>query len=114
VVDDNASMRALISSVMEDIHPVVHECADAETALDLYPVLHPDWVLMDVRMAGIDGIAATRLLRLSHPDARVIIVTSYDDEQSREAARAAGAHGFVLKRDLTVLPGLIAGSGSSA
>lgn len=108
IVDDNAAMRALIRNLVERDGSVVHECGDAETALALYPRLRPDWVLMDVKMGGMDGIAATRAIRASDPQARIIIVTEHRDEAFRRAAAAAGASAFVPKEDLLGLPGLLA------
>ena len=110
VVEDNASMRALIRSVVSESGSAVYECQDGETAIGLYDELHPDWVLMDIRMGGMDGIAATRAIRQTNPDARVIIVTDHGDPQSPPAAMAAGASGFVLKENLLELPALLAGA----
>jgi CheY-like chemotaxis protein len=107
LVEDNASMRALIRSLVTDVSSAVHECADGETALELYQRVRPDLVLMDVQMAGMDGIAATRALRRSDPNARIIIVTEHSEAQYRSAAAAAGASGFVLKDDLLALPRLV-------
>lgn len=107
LVEDNASMRALIRSLVEGCSGTVYECADGESALGLYDRLHPDWVLMDVHMAGIDGLAATRALRQADPAARVVIVTEYDDPRSRQAALDAGACGFVGKRNLLDLPAVL-------
>jgi CheY-like chemotaxis protein len=109
LVEDNPSMRALIRSLVEELNPVVHECATGESALELYDKVHPDWVLMDVKMGGMDGIAATRAIRKSDPAARVVIVTEYGDEMSRAAALAAGACGFVLKQNLLDLPAMLSG-----
>ena len=109
IVEDNAPMRALIRSLVEGVSSAVHECADGETAVELYGRLHPDWVLMDVKMGGMDGIAATQAIRKSDPAARIIIVTEHRDEHYRSAATAAGASGFVLKENLLELPGLLAG-----
>lgn len=111
LVEDNPSMRALIRSLIEEFSPVVHECADGESAVDLYARVHPDLVLMDVKMAGMDGLAATRAIRRSDPRARVVIVTEYGDEQSRAAALAAGALGFVPKQNLLDLPALLTKGG---
>lgn len=108
VVEDNASMRALIRDVVSESGSAVYECQDGETAIGLYDELHPDWVLMDIRMGGMDGIAATRAIRHTNPDARVIIVTDHGDPQSRAAAMAAGAYGFLLKQNLLELPALLA------
>lgn len=114
LVEDNAAMRALIRSLVDGIHPVVHECADGESAVDMYARVHPDWVLMDVKMGGMDGIAATRAIRQADPNARVIIVTEYGDDRSRAAAMAAGASGFVMKQNLLDLPGMLAAGGAGA
>ena len=102
-------MRALIRSLVEGTGSSVHECADGEHALELYARIHPDLVLMDVRMRGMDGIAATRAILLSDPRARVIIVTERSEDEVRRAAAAAGASGFLLKQDLLELPALVAG-----
>ena len=97
-------MRTLIRSLVEEIGSTVHECEDGASALDLYARIRPDWVLMDIQMSGMDGIAATRAIRHSDPRARVIIVTEHGQEQYRRAAEAAGACGFVLKENLLELP----------
>jgi CheY-like chemotaxis protein len=107
LVDDNASMRALIRSVVEETGPVVYECADGDAAVDLYAQLRPDIVLMDLKMGRMDGLAATRAIRRSDPAARIVIVTEMADERSRAAAADAGATGFVPKQDLLALPALL-------
>lgn len=109
LVEDNAAMRTLIRSLVESVAPTVHECADGETAVDLYARLRPDAVLMDINLGGMDGIAATRAIREADPDARVIIVTEHGDEGYRRAALAAGAEAFVLKENLLDLPAILAG-----
>lgn len=108
VVDDNAAMRALIRSVVQATGPVVHECADGESAVALYAQVHPDLVLMDLKMAGMGGLAATRAIRRADPDARIVIVTEMADAGSRAAAADAGASAFVPKQDLLDLPSLLA------
>jgi CheY-like chemotaxis protein len=110
IVEDNATMRALIRSLVEGPGSAVHECADGEGAVDLYARLRPDWVLMDIGLGGMDGIAATQAIRRSDPTARIIIVTERRDDEVRRAAVAAGASGFVLKEDLLELPALLAGA----
>jgi CheY-like chemotaxis protein len=103
VVEDNASMRALIRSLVEELASMVHECGSGEEALDLYARVRPDCVVMDIRLPGLDGLAATRAIRRLDPGARVVIVTEFGDEQYRRAAEAAGARGFVLKENLLTL-----------
>jgi CheY-like chemotaxis protein len=109
IVDDNAPMRALIRSLIEGVSSAVHECADGETAVELYGRVHPDWVLMDVKMGGMDGIAATQAIRQSDPAARIIIVTEHREEEYVREAREAGASGFVGKENLLALPALLTG-----
>ena len=107
LVDDNPSMRALIRNLVEASGPVVYECADGESAVELYPKVRPDWVLMDLKMGAMDGLAATRAIRRSDPSARVVIVTEMVDVRSRAAAADAGAAAFVAKQNLLDLPALL-------
>ncbi len=107
VVDDNPGVRRLLRRVVLGSASVVWECSDGAEALAAYADLRPDIVLMDMRMSNMDGLAATRQIREFHPEARVVMVTDYDDEDLRNAASEAGACGYVLKQNLTELPGLI-------
>jgi DNA-binding NarL/FixJ family response regulator len=107
IVDDNPGVRRLLRRVVLGTASVVWECSDGAEALAAYGELRPDIVLMDVRMSKMDGLAATRQLRKFHPDARVVMVTDYDDDDLRKAALEAGACGYALKQNLTELPGLI-------
>ncbi|MEJ2185323.1 MAG: response regulator [Gemmatimonadota bacterium] len=107
LVEDNPAMRALIRSLVEQITPVVHECDDGQAAVEAYEGLQPDCVLMDIKMAGLDGIAATRELRSVDPAAKVVIVTGHGGKEYRTAAEAAGACAFLLKENLLELPSLL-------
>jgi two-component system response regulator DegU len=107
IVDDNLMMRKTIRAMLADIDTDVRECADGMEAVRTFHALRPDWVLMDVRMNGLDGIDATRTICAAHPDARVIILTNYDDDALRNESRSAGARDYVLKDDLTVLRALL-------
>ena len=69
----------------------------------------PDWVLMDIKMTRMDGITATRAIRGSHPEARIIIVTNFEDRGLRSEAFRAGAGAYVLKENVTDLRRIIAG-----
>ena len=100
IVEDHGPMRRLIKSMLRDLAAEVRECADGAEALAAYAEFGPDWVLMDIKMAGLDGIAATRQILAADPRARIVIVTDYDDAHLREAARSAGACQYLLKEDL--------------
>jgi len=110
IVDDNAAMRRLMRRMTRDLAERIEECADGAQALAAYEQHHfgaSDWVLMDIEMAVMDGLTATRRLKAAHPEARVIIVTKHNDEQLRDAALRHGACGFVLKENLLELRALV-------
>ena len=100
IVEDNASVRRLIRSIAASVADEIHECGDGATALAAYLEYRPDVVLMDIEMKELDGIAATSQIKAACPAANIIIVTNYDDAELREAARDAGACGYVLKHSL--------------
>ena len=100
IVDNNASTRRLIETIVACVATQIHECADGDEALEAYRTHRPDFVLMDLAMERMDGITATRQIRASDPAAKVIIVTQYDQADLREAANAAGACGYVWKENL--------------
>ncbi|MES5825260.1 response regulator transcription factor [Streptomyces sp. RG80] len=99
IVDDQALQRLGFSMLMEQ-HPdltVVGEATHGAEAVRMTAELHPDVVLMDVRMPGMDGIEATRRIVTSGGRSRVLVMTTFDlDEYAYDALRA-GASGFLLK-----------------
>lgn len=107
VVDDDTRIRKLIISIVSDLTTEILECCDGREAQARYASDHPDLVLMDLAMPGLDGIVATRLIRSSDPDAKIVIVTSHDGDAMRETARTAGACAFVLKEDISTLRSII-------
>ena len=107
IVDDNARVRRMIAEVAAPMTVDVVECPQGSQALAVYLQHRPDVVLMDVAMEGIDGIAATGLIRAVDPAARIVMVTDYDGVELREAAEAAGACGYVLKENLFELRALL-------
>jgi DNA-binding NarL/FixJ family response regulator len=81
IVEDNAGVRRLLGNAIAEV--------------------------MDVRMPGMDGLAATKQILRLYPSARVIMVTDYDDEALRNAAQQAGACAYVLKQNLLDLARLL-------
>ena len=100
IVDDNEQMRRIIKSIVGDLAEQLYECEDGRQAVALYAELRPDWVLMDLRMKEMDGLEATSRIIASFPQARIVMVTDYDDPELREAAQRAGARHYITKRSL--------------
>jgi DNA-binding NarL/FixJ family response regulator len=99
LVDDQSLLRMGFRLILEaepDIE-VVGEAGDGATGVRMTSSLHPDVVLMDVRMPGTDGIAATRLITAAGPAIKVLILTTFDLDEYVFAGLKAGASGFLLK-----------------
>ena len=99
LVDDQPLVRAGLRILLraDDGFHVVGECSDGAAALLAVPTLRPDVVVMDVRMRGMDGVEATRHLRLSPDGPPVLVLTTFDDDAVLSAALRAGAAGFQVK-----------------
>lgn len=81
--DDNAAVRRLIRSIVLSLADDICECTDGAEALSAYLAERPDVVLMDIRMNGVDGIQATKQIRAADRQARILIVTDFDDMELR-------------------------------
>ncbi len=99
ICDDSDEARRLVRTVLAD-HPeieIVGEAADGESAVSLAAELEPDVVLMDIGMAGVDGVEATRRIRAERPETRVVAFTGLEDEETVQGMLEAGAASFVVK-----------------
>ena len=99
IVDDQALVReglALLLAMMPDLE-VVGKAADGREALSMVAAQLPDVVLMDVRMAGMNGIAAIRQILARHPRTRILVLSTFDHDEYVFAALRAGASGYLLK-----------------
>jgi DNA-binding NarL/FixJ family response regulator len=99
LVDDQPLLRKGFRMVLEEEQgiEVVGEGSDGAAAVDLVGRLHPDVVVMDVRMPGMDGIEATRLIVAAEPRSRILILTTFDLDEYVFSALRFGASGFLLK-----------------
>jgi DNA-binding NarL/FixJ family response regulator len=99
LVDDQRLMRDGLRTLLElegDLK-VVAEAEDGQSGLDAYEQFEPNVVLMDIRMPGMDGVEATRRLIERWPEARVVILTTFDDDEYIFEGLRAGALGYLLK-----------------
>jgi DNA-binding NarL/FixJ family response regulator len=99
LVDDQELVRAGLARILApaDGFEVVAECGDGRQAVETLPALHPDVVVMDIRMPGLDGIAATAELRKGDDPLDVLVLTTFGEDEVLWGAIQAGAAGFVLK-----------------
>ena len=98
-VDDHPLVRKGVAAILanEPDMELVAEASDGQEAVEKYRQLHPDVVLMDLRMPNMDGTEATRAIRSEDPEARIIALTSYDGDQDIYRALEAGVRGYILK-----------------
>lgn len=100
IADDHEVVRLGLRSLLENVDQinVVGEASSGEEAFERVSVLKPDVVVMDVRMPEMGGIEACRAIRSAYPEIKVIMLTSYSDDEAVFASVMAGASGYVLKR----------------
>ncbi|HEY5889834.1 MAG TPA: response regulator transcription factor [Acidimicrobiia bacterium] len=99
LADDQAMIRSGLRMILESEADllVIGEAENGEEAIRLSKREKPDVVLMDVRMPGVDGLEATRLIHQTLPDVKVIVLTTFDLDEYIYAALRGGASGFLLK-----------------
>jgi len=99
LVDDHPAFRKGIAALLEsepDLK-VVAETGDGREALDLFRRARPDVVLMDLRLPGMGGVEATMSIRKEFPDARIIVLTTFDADEDIYRAIQSGAKSYILK-----------------
>jgi two-component system NarL family response regulator len=99
LVDDHALMRTGVANIINhevDLQ-VVAEASNGVEAIAAFERFHPDVTLIDLRMPVMEGVEAIRQIRASHPQARVIVLTTYDTDDEISRALKAGAKAYVLK-----------------
>ncbi|HWQ23844.1 MAG TPA: response regulator transcription factor [Gaiellaceae bacterium] len=98
LADDHALFRAGIASLLRAWGlEVVGQASDGNEAVELARTLHPDLVLMDIRMSPLDGLQATRAIKAALPDVKVLVVTVSEEDQDLFEAIKSGAEGYLLK-----------------
>jgi CheY-like chemotaxis protein len=108
IVDDNQEMRRVVKDTVAELVQDFVECGDGSQALAAYGCHHPDVVLMDLKLGKVDGLAATKQIKESFPEARIIVVSQWETTRLRKAALLAGAEAYVNKSDLSPLLRMLA------
>ncbi len=98
VVDDSRIVQLQLQKILSDTeYQVVACCQSGEEAIEQFDQVQPDLVTMDIIMPGMDGLEAARLILESHPQARVLMVSSLAYDDTIDEANQIGASGFVYK-----------------
>lgn len=100
IVDDHAVLRAGLRTLLnlQSDFEVVGEASEGPEALEKVQQLQPDVVLMDITLPGMEGLEATKRLKKTHPNVKVLILTMHEDRRYLYSALKAGASGYVVKR----------------
>jgi DNA-binding NarL/FixJ family response regulator len=103
IADDHALMRRGTRALLEARHGwrVVGEAANGREAAEKAIKLKPDVAVVDISMPELDGVEVARQIREAVPDTKVLVLTMHESDQMVQRALAVGAHGYVLKSDLT-------------
>jgi DNA-binding NarL/FixJ family response regulator len=99
IVDDHPIMRVGIATMIEKYQElkVVGLAGSGEDAVRQYAQLHPDIVLLDLRLPGISGLTTLKSIRASDPEAHIVILTTYDGDEDIHRSMKAGARGYLTK-----------------
>lgn len=107
IVEDNAGMRATIKSLLICDDTEFIEASDGSEGVEIYKRVKPDWVIMDIKMQNMNGIEASKHIKMLDPEANIAIITNYDTKYYRMAALEAGAKCFLSKINLAELKSYI-------
>lgn len=107
IVDDNKDVRIFLRSLFEDTAEEIIECSDGFSAVESYTKYHPDYVLMDIEMKKMNGLTATEIIIKENPEAKIIMVTSHNTPNLKEATKLLGAMAYVVKDNLMELEEII-------
>ncbi len=99
IVEDNISFRYSLKELLADQFPkmFIEEAGDGDEAMQKAEAFHPDLVFMDIKLPEESGLEVTRKMKVQYPELKIIVLTSYDLPEYREAAARYGASEFLVK-----------------
>ncbi|MBM2819404.1 MAG: response regulator receiver protein [Nitrosarchaeum sp.] len=98
IADDSNSIRMILKEIlMIDNHSVVGEAKDGKETIDLYLALHPDLLLLDLKMPKKDGLTVVKEITSKHSDAKIILITASDNQKIIQLCLDSGALSFISK-----------------
>jgi DNA-binding NarL/FixJ family response regulator len=100
IVEDNPAMRRMLKDMFQSEFEEIIECEDGSEAFKSYKIYNPDWVFMDIKMRTMNGIKTSRIIKNSYPEAKIIILTDYDDTKLRSEAKSSGVYAYILKENI--------------
>ena len=103
LVEDNDSFRRSLAGLLISRFPSIFlgEASDGAEAIEKVETFLPNLIFMDIKLPGQNGLELTKTIKALHPDIHVVMLTSYDSPEYRDAARASGAYGFLSKGSST-------------
>jgi len=111
IADDCSKIREVIKKAIRKKIKVdaFYQCSDGQEAVEQYQKQRPDFALMDIMMEPLNGLSASKKIKQIDPQARIIIVTGYNDPEFRQKAKDMKVTAYVLKEDIAEIPALLKG-----
>ena len=103
IVEDNLNFRSYVKDLFKVSFSEIYETSSGKEAVEKYKMSRPDIVFMDVNIEELDGIKATKKIISEYPDAKIVMVSQYNEPKIRKAAIAAGVIDYVTKDDISKL-----------
>jgi CheY-like chemotaxis protein len=100
IVEESGAMCRLLRALVEGLPVAISECHDRSQVLAACAQIQPEWVLMDLDLAGLDAFAAARQITTTHPGTRILLLSEDDNPKLRDIAVKAGVWAIVLKESL--------------
>jgi DNA-binding NarL/FixJ family response regulator len=99
IADDHGAMRRVLRAMLEGYHhlEIIGEASNGEEAIQHVNSLHPDLIIMDISMPGLDGLTAAEVIKRSNPETKIVIFSMHNVRELIDSAQKLGLDGFVLK-----------------